>query len=133
MGSPKVLVVDDEIDFLDALVARLRIRGFEALGVADGQAALASLEDDLPEVVVLDLKMPGMDGMEVLRRIKSSYPQVEVVILTGHGSAEAGMEGLSLGAFAYLVKPVKLPQLIEKVEDALKWRRTANRRPDASG
>lgn len=127
----KVLIVDDERDFLEALVARFRLRGFEAKGASDGQAALESLEKDSPEVVVLDLKMPGLDGLEVLRQIKRNHPKIEVVILTGHGSSEAGMEGVSLGAFAYLVKPVKLAELVKKVEEALEWRRSALRRTDA--
>lgn len=131
MDAPKVLVVDDERDFLEALVARLRLRGFDARGVATGEAALASLEAEPAEVVVLDLKMPGMDGLEALRHIKRDHPATEVVILTGHGSSEAGMEGVALGAFAYLVKPVKLPDLVEKVEEARQWRRTAGRRPGA--
>lgn len=125
----KVLLVDDEKDFLEALVARLRLRGFEAKGVGNGREALENLAEDQPDVVVLDLKMPGMDGLDVLRRIRIDYPEVEVVILTGHGSTEAGMEGVSLGAFAYLVKPVKLVELVEKVEEALQWRRSAGRRP----
>lgn len=133
MDRSKVLIVDDEKDFLEALVARLKLRGFEARGAADGPTALESLDADPPEVVVLDLKMPGMDGLEVLRHIKRKQPHIEVVILTGHGSSEAGMEGVSLGAFAYLVKPVKLAELVEKVEDALAWRRSSQRRPDNRG
>lgn len=133
VNRSKVLIVDDERDFLEALVARFRLRGFEAKGASDGQAALESLGKDSPEVVVLDLKMPGLDGLEVLRQIKRNHPKVEVVILTGHGSSEAGMEGVSLGAFAYLVKPVKLAELIGKVEEALEWRRSALRRTDADG
>ena len=125
MEQSKVLIVDDEKDFLEAIVSRFRLRGFEVKGVGDGQTALDCLQEDTPDVVVLDLKMPGMGGMEVLRRIKRDHPGVEVVILTGHGSAEAGMDGVSLGAFAYLVKPVKLAELVEKVEEAREWRKKA--------
>jgi DNA-binding NtrC family response regulator len=128
---PKVLIVDDEKDFLEALVARFRLRGFEARGAGDGRAALECLDRVPIEVVVLDLKMPGMDGLEVLRQLKQKHPETEVVILTGHGSSEAGMEGVSLGAFAYMVKPVKLAELVEKVEEALAWRSSAKRNPDA--
>lgn len=133
MDRSKVLIVDDEKDFLEALVARFRLRGFAAQGASDGQAALDNLGMEPPEVVVLDLKMPGLDGLEVLRCIKRDHPKVEVVILTGHGSPEAGMEGVSLGAFAYLVKPVKISELVEKVEEALEWRRSALHRTDADG
>lgn len=133
MDRSKVLIVDDEKDFLEAIVARFRLRGFAAQGASDGQTALDNLRMELPEVVVLDLKMPGLDGLEVLRCIKRDHPKVEVVILTGHGSPEAGMEGVSLGAFAYLVKPVKISELVEKVEEALEWRRSTLPRPDADG
>ena len=133
MDRSKVLIVDDEKDFLEAIVARFRLRGFAAQGASDGQAALDNLGMEPPEVVVLDLKMPGLDGLEVLRCIKRDHPKVEVVILTGHGSPEAGMEGVSLGAFAYLVKPVKISELVEKVEEALEWRRSALHRTDVDG
>ena len=133
MDRSKVLIVDDEKDFLEAIVARFRLRGFAAQGASDGQTALDNLRMELPDVVVLDLKMPGLDGLEVLRCIKRDHPKVEVVILTGHGSPEAGMEGVSLGAFAYLVKPVKISELVEKVEEALEWRRSTLPRPDADG
>ncbi|KMY67642.1 hypothetical protein AAU61_06950 [Desulfocarbo indianensis] len=123
MDSFNVLVVDDEKDFLQALVARLGLRKLNAVGVENGLAALEHLERAPVDVVVLDLKMPGMDGLEVLGEIKRRRPGVEVVILTGHGSVESGMEGVSRGAFAYLVKPVKLDELMEKIVKAYEWKR----------
>jgi DNA-binding NtrC family response regulator len=124
----KVLVVDDERDFLDALVVRLKLRKFDVNGAPSGEAALELLARKTVDVVVLDLKMPGMDGIQTLAEIKKHYPGSEVVILTGHGDVEAGMEGLSRGAFAYLIKPVKVEELIEKIVAAYDWSLVAKRR-----
>lgn len=128
MEAIKVLVVDDERDFLDALVVRLKLRKFSVEGAPGGEEALESLDRRPVNVVVLDLKMPGMDGIETLREIKKRHPETEVVILTGHGDVEAGMEGLSRGAFAYLIKPVKVEELIEKIVAAYDWSLVAGRR-----
>ncbi len=124
MDSFSVLVVDDERDFLQALVARLSLRKLNAAGVDNGLAALEHLDKAPVDVVVLDLKMPGMDGLQVLDEIKRRDPKVEVVILTGHGSVESGMEGVSRGAFAYLIKPVKIDELLEKIVKAYEWKQT---------
>ncbi len=118
MKSFKVLVVDDERDFLEPLVERLQLRKLEAYGLGSGEEALAWLAGNPADVVVLDVKMPGMDGLQVLREIKSRHPLVEVVLLTGHASVESGMEGLELGAFDYLIKPVKLDDLMERILEA---------------
>ncbi|MCB2185249.1 MAG: response regulator [Deltaproteobacteria bacterium] len=120
--SFQVLVVDDERDFLEPLVVRLCRRGLQAQGVTSGEAALAHLAAQPVDVVVLDVKMPGMDGIQALREIKARYPDVEVVMLTGHASVEAGMEGLKLGAFDYLIKPVKIDKLVEILEQAYERR-----------
>jgi DNA-binding NtrC family response regulator len=112
------LVVDDERDFLQALVARLKLRQVEAVGVEGGQAALDYLADNPMDLVILDVKMPGMDGIQALQEIKARHPLVEVILLTGHASIEAGVKGLEMGAFDYLIKPVKLDELMEKLAEA---------------
>jgi two-component system, OmpR family, response regulator len=118
LKSFKVLVVDDERDFLEPLVERLQLRKLQAQGVDSGEEALAYLSANPVDVMVLDVKMPGMDGLQVLREVKTSHPLVEVVLLTGHASVESGMEGLELGAFDYLIKPVKLDDLLERILEA---------------
>jgi DNA-binding response OmpR family regulator len=111
----QVLVVDDEVDFLNSFVMRLGLRGLEAHGVSTGAAALEYLADHAVDVVVLDVKMPGMDGLETLRQIRRQRPSVQVIVLTGHGSQEFSKIGLELGAFDYLIKPVKLDTVIERI------------------
>ncbi len=125
-----VLVVDDEEDFLNALVTRLKLRDLKAHGVTTGEEALAFLEQQQADVVVLDIKLPGMDGLKVLKQIRKNFRKVEVIMLTGHGETESGMEGLSLGAFAYLVKPVKLEELIKHIQEAYKWKVFDRRVPE---
>jgi DNA-binding NtrC family response regulator len=123
MKPIKVLVVDDEKDFLASLVRRLKRRQLEVQGVDGGQAALDHLAAHPVDVVVLDVKMPGMDGLGALRRIKETHPLVEVILLTGHASVDAGMKGISLGAFEYLIKPVTLDELLERINDAFDRRK----------
>ncbi|MGD0945927.1 MAG: response regulator [Candidatus Binatia bacterium] len=118
MSQCKVLVVDDERDFLESLVRRLQRRGLDARGVDTGMEALKLVAEDPPEVVVLDVKMPDMDGIATLKAIKDRDPKVEVILLTGHASVGSGVEGVELGAFDYLIKPVKLDDLIERIRDA---------------
>lgn len=118
--EPKVLLVDDEQDFLEVLQKRLQRRGVTALAAHDGAEALALLPAYDVDVVVLDVKMPGMDGMTVLSRIKAERPEVEVIMLTGHAEIEAAMQGLEQGAFDYLMKPVEMDHLFYKIQDAYK-------------
>jgi two-component system, OmpR family, response regulator len=118
MSSFKVLIVDDERDFRESLVRRLQRRSVDAAGVASGEAALEHLAAQSVDVVVLDVKMPGMNGVETLREIKRRHPVVEVILLTGHASVDSGVEGLALEAFDYLIKPVKLDDLIERIMEA---------------
>ena len=118
--SIKVLIADDEVEFASTLVTRLQLRSFETTMVNSGEAALAAIQQSQPDVVLLDLKMPDIDGLEVLARLKQDYPHIKVIILTGHGSLEAGQEGMKLGAYDYVMKPVDLMRLIEKIEGAYK-------------
>lgn len=115
----KVLIVDDEEEFASALAERLILRGFESKVEIDGESALVSIEKDRPDVVILDIKMPGIGGFEVLRRIKLSHPQLPVILLTGYGSTNNGMKGMELGAYDYLIKPVDIKELIRKIEAAI--------------
>jgi len=114
----RVLVVDDEKDFLESLVRRLGLRGMDALGVASGDEALETLSERSFDVVVLDIKMPGMDGIDVLRAIRREHAGTAVLVLTGHASQELSEEGRSLGAFDYLIKPVKLEKILERIAAA---------------
>ena len=115
MKDWKVLLVDDEEEFVVTLAERLRMRGIQAETELDGASALNKLETYTPQVVVLDLMMPGMSGLTVLERIKQLYPQMEVILLTGIGSTSEGVAGMKLGAFDYLMKPLQIEELIEKI------------------
>lgn len=119
MKKIKILIVDDEKDFAEALAERLELRGVEAEVRTDGEAALAFISETPPDVVILDIKMPGIDGFEVLRRIKASHPQLPVILLTGHSSIKDGIRGMELGANDYLLKPINIQELITKVEAAV--------------
>ncbi|GAB6177797.1 hypothetical protein JCM16814_26880 [Desulfobaculum senezii] len=114
-----ILIVDDERAFVDAVSKRLKKRGFEMLAAYSGDEALTVLtEHDKVDVVILDVKMPGMDGIETLKEIKRQYPLVEVVMLTGHGTVESAIEGMKLGAYDFLLKPSDIEDLAAKVEAA---------------
>jgi two-component system, OmpR family, response regulator len=118
MEQFKVLVVDDEPDFLETIVKRLKRRSISASGVDSGKKALEVIEQESFDVVVLDVLMPGMDGIETLRVMKKKKPFMEVIILTGHASVESGLQGMQLGAFDYVMKPADLDELIEKIRQA---------------
>lgn len=118
MEKFKVLLVDDEEDFVRTLSERLQMRNLDSETGFDGERALEGMQDGVPDVMVLDLKMPGIDGMEVLRRMKKLYPKVQVIILTGHGSDKDEEEARRLGAFEYLQKPVNLESLVEVLKRA---------------
>jgi len=120
MKDFKVLLVDDETDFVQALAERLKMRDLPADAVYDGEQALSFVEGQEPDVMILDLKMPGMDGLEVLRQVKKSYPKIQVIILTGHGTDKDAEEARRLGAFDYLEKPVSLDVLVKKMRQAFK-------------
>jgi DNA-binding NtrC family response regulator len=115
-----LLLVDDEEAILDTLRKRLTRRGYGVLTANSGAVALDVLAENPVDVVILDVKMPGMDGMEVLALIKQRHPHVEVIMLTGHANVEAAMRGMELGAFDYLMKPADFEDLLYKIEDAYK-------------
>ena len=116
--TPKLLLVDDEREFVHTLSERLLMRDLNSAVAYDGESALTMLSEDEPEVMILDLKMPGIDGIEVLRKVKAKRPEVEVIILTGHGSDQDRETCMALGAFAYLQKPVDIDVLTETLKQA---------------
>lgn len=118
MDSLRVLFVDDEEELVSAVVERLELRGIEAVGATSGRAALDLLDAGAFDVVVLDVKMPGLGGIDVIRAARRRHPDLKVVLMTGHGSLEDADLGLSLGAIAYLQKPVDLEALIEIIRTA---------------
>ncbi|MBI9082935.1 MAG: response regulator [Desulfobacterales bacterium] len=115
---PKLLLVDDEREFVHTLSERLQMRDMDSAVTYDGESALDMVADDEPEVMILDLKMPGIDGIEVLRKVKQTRPAIEVIILTGHGSETDRETCMALGAFAYLQKPVDIDVLTETLKKA---------------
>ena len=128
MDSMRVLLVDDEEEFLETLGKRLRRRNVDVTIAISGEQALEILETAPVDVAVLDVRMPGMDGVEVLREIKKRRPLVEVIMLTGHASVEVAIRGMEMGAFDYLMKPMDLDDLLFKLEDAQKKRTLRERK-----
>lgn len=120
MAPLKVLLVDDEEEFVKALAERLEIRGIRAEVAFNGEQGLQSVRVSSPDVMVLDLKMPGIDGLEVLRRVMKSHPEVRVIVLTGHGSERDREVATRTGAFDYLHKPVDIRDLIDVINRAYK-------------
>ncbi len=117
----RILIVDDEKDFVEMLSLRLKETGEKVTSVYSGKECLETLEEKKDvDVVILDIKMPGMDGIETLKEIRKRFPLVEVIMLTGHGSTETAVEGMKLGAFDYLLKPADFKDLSAKLEAARK-------------
>jgi len=124
MEQMKLMLVDDEERFLTTTQKLLNKKGYDVLTASSGLEALEILEKKIIHVVVLDVKMPGMDGIETLKEIKSRFPLVEVIMLTGHATVESAVDGLKSGATDYLMKPTGLDELIQKAEEAFeKWKR----------
>ncbi|GAU09169.1 response regulator [Desulfoplanes formicivorans] len=114
-----VLLIDDEEGFVQTMAKRLGKREMEVIKAFSGQEALDVLAgNNLIDVAVLDVKMPGMDGIETLKAIKKDYPLVEVIMLTGHATVESAIDGMKMGAFDYLMKPCDIDQLIAKIDEA---------------
>jgi DNA-binding NtrC family response regulator len=130
MEGFRILVVDDEDDFRDTLVQRLQNRKMDVTGAENGEKALELIDKFLYDVVILDVKMPGLDGIQVLREIRQRRPSIEVILLTGHASVESGIEGMKLGAFDYVVKPVGLDKLLEIMQAAYDKKHTSDERTD---
>jgi DNA-binding NtrC family response regulator len=114
----KLMLVDDEIRFLQTTQKVLERKGFEVLTATGGQGALEVLDKQIVPVVILDVKMPGMDGVETLKAIKAFHPLVEVIMLTGNATVKSAIEGLKAGAFDYLMKPCDIDVLVNKAEEA---------------
>lgn len=122
MKNFNVLLVDDELEFLETLVKRLTKRGLNISTAKSGEEALAIIRGQGIDVAVLDVRMPGIDGIQTLREIKKLNPLMEVIMLTGHASIEVAIAGMELGAFDYLMKPADIDELFYKLQDAFKKR-----------
>jgi DNA-binding NtrC family response regulator len=116
----RVMLVDDEKDFVEMLSLRLEEIGERVTTAHSGRECLAILEKKEIDVIILDILMPGMDGIATLKEVKSRFPLVEVIMLTGHGTTESAVDGMKLGAFDYLLKPARFEELTEKLESARK-------------
>ena len=119
MDGLRLLFVDDEEELVSAVIERLEIRGIHGVGVTSGEEALRRLAEEPFDVVLLDVKMPGLSGIDVLRAIRRSHPATKVILMTGHGSAEDAEVGLRLGAAACLQKPVELDAMLEAARAAV--------------
>ena len=122
MSQTKVLLVDDEVEFVSALAERLQLRNYEVKTANSALEALGLIHGFLPDVVILDLRIPGMDGIETLRTIKKLDPTIEVIMLTGHGDIKSVEEGMQGGAFEYIMKPVDIGEITAKIDKAQKKR-----------
>jgi two-component system, OmpR family, response regulator VicR len=119
MTQTVVMLVDDEVPFVETMTRRLTKRNLAIVTAHSGYEAMQKLESEgNVDVVILDVKMPGMDGIETLREIKKAHPMVEVIMLTGHATVDTGIEGMRLGALDYLMKPCDIDQLMAKVQEA---------------
>ena len=118
MKKPRLLLVDDDVPFTRNLVWLLSRRGYEVSAVNDGQSALQVVEEKEFDVIILDRKMPGMDGIATLKELKKKKPDIEVIILTGAASVDSALDGAQLGAYDYTVKPIQLSDLEEKIAQA---------------
>ncbi|MHB8789212.1 MAG: response regulator [Desulfobulbaceae bacterium] len=120
MAEMKVLLVDDEETYVQTLSERLKMRDLKNDTVYDGSQAIEFVDENEPDVMVLDLKMPGIDGMEVLRQVKKKYPNIQVIILTGHGTDRDEDESRRLGVYDFLKKPVDIEELVNRIKAAYK-------------
>jgi DNA-binding NtrC family response regulator len=114
----RVLLVDDEEEFVETLGQRLEVRDFDVTTALNGADALQTIEDKEIDLIILDVQMPGVDGVEVLRKIKERKPLIEVIMLTGHATVETAIDGMKLGAFDFLIKPTETEELVEKINRA---------------
>jgi DNA-binding response OmpR family regulator len=119
MNNLRLLLVDDEEEFASTLAHRLQIRGYPTGVAVDGEEALNLLANNIYDVMVLDLMLPGLSGLDVLQQVKQQYPDLPVIMLTGQGSTREGLAGMRFGAFDFLMKPVDLDELITKITEAV--------------
>lgn len=115
----KILLIDDEEEFISTLAERLELRGFLCKTAGDGQSGIQMIVNETFNIAILDLMMPGLNGLNTLRQIKEINPDLPVILLTGHGSTKDGMEGMRIGAFDFLIKPLDIYALIDKIKLAL--------------
>jgi DNA-binding response OmpR family regulator len=124
MNDWNILLVDDEEEFVQTLCERLDLRGLACRVALDGEAGLRMMGEAEPDVVVLDMFMPGLKGLEVLTLIRERHPRVQVILLTGQGATKDGMDGMKLGAFDYMIKPLSIDDLTAKIAEAVRTART---------
>ena len=124
MTAPLILLVDDEVSFVETMAKRLATRNIETITAFSAEEGLEKLKTNQNlDVIVLDVKMPGMDGLEMLKQIKSGFFRPEVIMLTGHATIESGIAGMKLGAYDFLTKPCDIEELVGKIEEATKKKR----------
>ena len=124
MTTPFIMLVDDEVSFVETMAKRLDKRNIETISAFSGEECLETLKTHQTlDVIVLDVKMPGMDGLEALKMIKKEFPLMEVIMLTGHATVESGIDGMKLGAYDFLMKPCEIEELVGKLEEATKKKR----------
>jgi len=118
MNDVNILLVDDEKEFTATLAERMALRGLKVRCVYSGEEALKEIAAEKPDVVVMDVMMPGLKGLDILRHLKATNPEIQVILLTGQAGTRDGMEGMKLGAFDYLLKPLELDALLAKIAEA---------------
>ena len=118
----KLLLVDDEVKFLESIAKRLELKNFDVTTATNGQEAIASAKEGLFDVAVVDFKMPGMDGAQVLKTLKESHKYLEIIMLTGHATIDSAVECTKMGAFKYLEKPYDFEKLVEVIKEAYEAR-----------
>ena len=124
MTAPFIMLVDDEVPFVETMAKRLAKRNVETIAAFSGEEGLEKLKTNQNlDVIVLDVKMPGIDGLDTLKEIKAFSPLIEVIMLTGHATVESGIKGMKLGAYDFLMKPCEIEELVSKVEEATKKKR----------
>ena len=124
MTAPFIMLVDDEVPFVETMAKRLASRNIETISAVSAEDGLKKLKENQNlDVIVLDVKMPGMDGLELLKKIKAGFFRTEVIMLTGHATIESGITGMKLGAYDFLTKPCDIEELVTKVEEATKKKR----------
>ncbi|MEA1969924.1 MAG: response regulator [Thermodesulfobacteriota bacterium] len=116
----KILLIDDETEFVSTLAERLELRGYDSKTAEDGESGITMISNEIFDIVVLDLMMPGLSGLETLKQIKAINSKLPVILLTGHGATKEGLEGMRLGAYDYLMKPLDINEFISKISLALR-------------